>query len=96
MVQHSKDSHLNARVHRTVQLTLKENILAFYSLFKSPNVIFIIIISGIKNVHCILSSFSTPVFIKLWSAAVCQDVRGGPQAVSEVKALQKLYQTLNE
>jgi len=42
------------------------------------------------------------MFLKLWSTdhrcsvAVRQVVRGGPQAVSEEKALQKLYQTLNE
>jgi hypothetical protein len=40
------------------------------------------------------------VFIKLWSAAVPQVVRGGsssgPQVVSEEKALKKLYKTLNE
>jgi hypothetical protein len=30
------------------------------------------------------------------SAAVRQVVRGGPQAVSKEKSLQKLYQTLNE
>jgi hypothetical protein len=36
------------------------------------------------------------VFLKLSSAAVHQVVRGGPQAASEEKGLQKLYQTLNE
>jgi hypothetical protein len=36
------------------------------------------------------------VFLKLWSKAVRQVIRGGPQAVSEAKVLQNLYQTLNE
>jgi hypothetical protein len=31
-----------------------------------------------------------PVFLKMWSAAVCQVVRGGPQVVSEEKTLQKI------
>jgi hypothetical protein len=35
-----------------------------------------------------------PVFLKLWSTAVRQVIRGYPQAVSEDQALQKLYQTL--
>jgi hypothetical protein len=34
-----------------------------------------------------------PVFLKLWSAAALQVVRGDLQAVSEEKVLQKLYQT---
>jgi hypothetical protein len=33
------------------------------------------------------------VLLKLWSAAVCQVVRGSPQEVSEEKELQKLYHT---
>jgi hypothetical protein len=35
--------------------------------------------------------YHKPVFLKLWSAAVCQVVRYCPQAVSEEKVLQKLY-----
>jgi hypothetical protein len=35
-------------------------------------------------------------FLKLWSVAVRQVVRGRPQAVLEDKALQKFYQTQNE
>jgi hypothetical protein len=36
------------------------------------------------------------VFLKLWSAAVCQVVSGSLQVVLEEKALQKLYQTTNK
>jgi hypothetical protein len=35
------------------------------------------------------------VFLNLWSEEVRRVFHGGPQAVSEKKALQKLYQTLN-
>jgi hypothetical protein len=48
------------------------------------------------------SAQARKVFIELWSAdqrlwaEVLQVVRGGPQAVSEEKALQKLYQKLSE
>jgi hypothetical protein len=44
----------------------------------------------------LLSNVSSPVFLRLWSAAFGQVVRSGEQAVSEEKALQKLCQTDNE
>jgi hypothetical protein len=43
-----------------------------------------------------LSQDLKPVFFKLWSGAFRQVIRGGPQMVSEEKALQTFYQTPNE
>jgi hypothetical protein len=43
-----------------------------------------------------LSQLHKLVFLKMWSAVVHHVVHGSPQAVLEEKALQILYQTLNE